>query len=63
MKTIEDIARNLLVKSNEPIETFNKHESFIQLLTALHDAINSPKGVVPKSAEDFYCSNYYEINK
>jgi hypothetical protein len=31
-----------------------------QLLIALHDAINSPKGVVPKSAEEFYCPNYYD---
>ena len=29
------------------------------LLVALHDAINSPKGVVPKTADDFYSHRYY----
>ena len=28
-----------------------------KLLVALHDAINQPKGVVPKSAEQFYQAN------
>lgn len=32
-----------------------------QLLQALHDAINSPKGVVPDSALEFYDpKKYYE---
>lgn len=30
-----------------------------KLVEALHDAINSPKGVVPKSAEPFYDPKRY----
>lgn len=30
-----------------------------KLLIALHDSINSPKGTVPKSAEQFYCQDYF----
>ena len=32
-------------------------EELNELLVALHDAINRPKGVVPKSAEKFYQAN------
>ena len=31
-----------------------------KLKIALHDAIDSPKGVVPKTAEPFYDQNYYD---
>ena len=34
-------------------------EKFNELLTALHEAINSSKGVVPKSADKFYIQDYY----
>jgi len=51
-KTLQDVAGNL---SKQGFEYMN----YIQLLTALHDAINSPKGVVPESAERFYCVSYY----
>ena len=52
-RTIDDIAFDL--NNNEFSHTY-----FLQLLTALHDAINSPKGVVPESADKFYCVGYYD---
>ena len=33
---------------------------FIELLEALHDSINTPKGVVPNSADRFYCHEHYD---
>ena len=33
---------------------------FIELLEALHDAINTPKGIIPDSADRFYCHEYYD---
>jgi len=33
---------------------------FNELLIALHDAIERPKGVVPDSADKFYCHEYYK---
>jgi len=35
-------------------------ESVIRYKQALHDAINSPEGVVPKSAEGLYDQGYYD---
>jgi len=52
-ETLQDVADNL---SKQGFEYMN----YIQLLTALHDAINSPKGVVPESADKFYCVGYYD---
>lgn len=38
-------------------------EHIFRLKIALHDAINSPKGVVPDSALEFYdAKKYYELN-
>ena len=54
-ETLQDVADNL---SKQGFEYMN----YIQLLTALHDAINAPKGVVPESAEKFYCVGYYDKN-
>ena len=36
---------------------------FIELLEALHDAINTPKGIIPVSACKFYCQDYYKDKK
>ncbi len=36
---------------------------FNDLLIALHDAINRPMGVVPDSADKFYCHEYYKNKK
>ena len=36
---------------------------FNQLLIALHDAIGSHKGVIPDSADQFYCHEYYKKGK
>ena len=38
-------------------------EEINELLEALHDAINRPKGVVPKSADKFYQSNRENTRK
>ena len=62
-KTIHDIAFNLVERGNNKENLFTHYANYIHLLTALHDAINSPKGVVPESAEKFYCVSYYKEKK
>jgi hypothetical protein len=42
------------------VTTSDHSENYKQLLIALHDAINRPKGVVPSSADEFYCQDYYK---
>ena len=43
------------------LETYiTQGEEIEALLTALHDAINRPKGVVPKSADKFYDQTWYD---
>ena len=43
------------------MEVFGAKDAEIKHLhAALHDAINSPKGVVPESAERFYDQDYYD---
>ena len=32
----------------------------VKMSKAIHDSINKPKGVVPKSASDYYDQNYYD---
>ena len=38
----------------------NRNAEITHLHAALHDAINSPKGVVPESAERLYVQDYYD---
>ena len=63
MKTLEKISYNVVHKGKNN-NLAPQHQAIVQvrvneLLIALHDAINSPKGVVPVSADDFYCYQYY----
>lgn len=47
----------------KPLRYASVQVQFIELLEALHDAINTPKGVVPKSADRFYCHEYFKDKK
>ena len=33
---------------------------FNEMLIAMHDAIDMPKGIVPDTADQFYCHEYYK---
>ena len=44
-------------------ETAKLAKMVFDLNAAFHDAVNSPKGVVPKSGEQFYNQNYKFNNK
>jgi len=65
-RTIDDIAYAMVYenKSDTTLTAKTKMQCEINdLLTALHEAINSPKGVVPKIAESYYCVNYWKQNE
>ena len=48
----------------DALETLvNNRESLRDMRLALHDAINSPKGVVPASAEQFYDAASYRAGE
>jgi len=60
---IDDISYDIIVQ-NEKITLPTRRSADMQvkineLLVALHEAINSPKGIVPQSADDFYSHRYY----
>lgn len=62
-RNLNDISFDI-IENNKDISPSYRRNADMQvtikkLLVALHDAINSPKGVVPKSADDFYSHRYY----
>ena len=66
MKTIDNVAKEMMInvieenKGDIKMSRMKHYLNYIELIECLHDAINSPKGVVPESAEKFYCQDYYE---
>jgi len=58
MKNLSEISYEMVHKG-KPNDNTIVQTRINDLLIALHDAINSPKGVVPKSANEFYCQEYY----
>ena len=55
---------NMLSKAEKEIEKLERELAELateknQLLIALHEAINRPKGVVPNEAEEFYEQDFY----